>query len=241
MQGSDDGNQWQAGRLPQLSQQRQIIHSDHSANMIMHQMQKYWEDLRRDNPVPLRSDVSPNQIPHLLDNAFLLERLAPGTARFRLSGRHLMEVAGTEIRGMLLAMVMKQPSRAALSTVLETVFNTPQIARLSLSSKPQARRPELAGHMLLLPLRSDLGDVSRILGCLVTQGDLGFAPRRFDLARAEFTPVVPGGKVVKPELPKSPLSRSTPTPSGTMSSPAVQPNPEARRAGFRVIPGGKVE
>ena len=38
--------------------------------------------------------------------------------------------------------------------------------------------------MLLLPLKSDLGDVSRVLGCLVVQGEVGQTPRRFDLAQA---------------------------------------------------------
>ena len=35
---------------------------------------------------------------------------------------------------------------------------------------------------MLLPLKSDLGDVSRILGCMVSKGDLAEAPRRFKLA-----------------------------------------------------------
>jgi hypothetical protein len=44
--------------------------------------------------------------------------------------------------------------------------------------------------MLLLPLRSDLGDVSRALGCLVvTQGRIGPAARRFNIENAQVMPL----------------------------------------------------
>jgi len=41
----------------------------------------------------------------------------------------------------------------------------------------------------MLPLRSDLGDVSRALGCLVTHGPLGRTPRRFEIMSCRTTPV----------------------------------------------------
>jgi len=44
----------------------------------------------------------------------------------------------------------------------------------------------LDARMILLPLKSDLGDVSRILGCLVSVGDLGVAPRRFDVRQSNL-------------------------------------------------------
>ncbi|MEM9129958.1 MAG: hypothetical protein AAGA97_09595, partial [Pseudomonadota bacterium] len=39
----------------------------------------------------------------------------------------------------------------------------------------------LQGTMVILPLRSDLGDISRALGCLVTSGEIGEGPRRFKI------------------------------------------------------------
>jgi hypothetical protein len=56
----------------------------------------------------------------------------------------------------------------------------------------------------MLPLRSDLGDVSRALGCLVTHGPVGRSPRRFeimncrvsaldDVAGTQNLRVLPGG------------------------------------------------
>ncbi len=40
--------------------------------------------------------------------------------------------------------------------------------------------------MILLPLKSDLGDCSRILGVLVADGDFGRSPRRFDIADTQI-------------------------------------------------------
>jgi hypothetical protein len=42
---------------------------------------------------------------------------------------------------------------------------------------------------MLLPLRSDLGDVSRALGCLVSHGRIGRPVRRFAIARSETLPL----------------------------------------------------
>lgn len=44
--------------------------------------------------------------------------------------------------------------------------------------------------MLLLPLKSDLGDVSRVLGCFVAHGEVGRSPRRFDVVGAKIRPIM---------------------------------------------------
>ena len=44
-------------------------------------------------------------------------------------------------------------------------------------------KPDLEARMILLPLKSDLGDISRVLGCLVSKGDMGKKPRRFDITK----------------------------------------------------------
>ena len=40
---------------------------------------------------------------------------------------------------------------------------------------------ELEGELVLLPLRSDLGDIDRILGGLVLDGQIGRTPRRIEI------------------------------------------------------------
>lgn len=137
-------------------------------------------------------------------------------------------------------------SRGRFSDVLESVFKAPQIARLTLHGRSDYARPQLAGQMLLLPLRSDLGDVTRALGCLVAEGDTGIPPRRFDLVDDEVIPIIDGGTTLAPspstigfaegmaDFAKRNEPRA-PTPPPPLRGFPQAETPEERRALFRVI------
>ncbi|NHF72447.1 PAS domain-containing protein [Paracoccus xiamenensis] len=206
---------------------------------ILADLRAYWESLRKGRAVPDRAEVEPKGIRRALDYAFILERIAPGAARFRLAGRHLVDVMGMEVRGMPVCSLLNPGSRGRLSDVLETVFKGPQIAEVALQSEAGYGRPLLAGRMLFLPLKSDLGDVTRALGCLVTQGQIGRGPRRFDLTRDAVFPVIegaqplspnPGGFADDPALWRPPV----------LARPVLNPvrsdeTPEERRARFCIV------
>jgi len=202
---------------------------------ILHALRDHWESLRINGNVPARSDVQPRGIRSALDHAFILERIAPGAARFRLAGRHLLDVMGMEVRGMPICALLNTSSRGRFSDVLESVFRGPQIAELSLSSPAGYARPPLEGKLLLLPLRSDLGDVTRALGCLVSGGGIGQTPRRFDLEGERLSPIHPGAPIVQPSASPDP-ARTGRWRKATGRSPApAMDTPEQRRALFRII------
>lgn len=219
-----------------------------NATRIISDMRAYWHSLRRGRAIPARADIEPRGIHRALDYAFILERMAPGAARFRLAGRHLIDLMGMEVRGMPLCAFLHASSRGRFSDVLESVFKAPQLAELTLHAKAEYGRPELSARMLLMPLRSDLGDVTRSLGCLISEGNLGMAPRRFDLVADQVMPIIDGGRTVEPS-PSARGLREQPTglrneigaaqrkiiaPDPAKSAPTT---PEERRAMFRVIPG----
>jgi hypothetical protein len=171
------------------------------------QVEAYWEALRAGRLLPKRSEVDPRGIEMALENAFILERIAPGVARLRVAGTHLNDLMGMEVRGMPLTAFFAPAHRRVVADALEEMFQTPASCTLNLSGTPSIARPALEGRLLLLPLQSDLGDVSRALGCLVTKGDIGTAPRRFDIANHRFTPLIPRpdtGAVPEPVQPKTP-------------------------------------
>ena len=211
---------------------------------ILGELRGYWEGLRQGRAIPDRADVEPRGIRRALDYAFILERIAPGAARFRLAGRHLIDLMGMEVRGMPLCALLNTSSRGRLSDVLESVFRGPQIAEIVLDSPAGYGRPALAGRMLLLPLRSDLGDVTRALGCLVAEGQIGESPRRFDLlSDAEF-PVIPGARVLEPSPSRPGFAEAPPRWSGAPPADPAAPlpadaSPEARRARFRIVSNDK--
>ena len=197
----------------------------------------YWWSLRRGRAIPARADVDPAGLRAALDHAFILERVAPGAARFRLAGRHLIDLMGMEVRGMPLCSILHAGSRGRLSDILEAVFKAPQIAELDLLSPATYARPELNARLLLLPLRSDLGDVTRALGCLAAEGEIGSCPRRFDIVADRAAPVIEGARVLTPSPsavgfaePPAPWQPAAPRPAI-----AEAETPEERRARFRVI------
>lgn len=217
---------------------------------ILADVRAHWDSLRRGRGVPARSDIQPQGIRRALDYAFILERISPGAARFRLAGQHLIDLMGMEVRGMAFCSLANTTSRGRLSDVLESVFRAPQLARMTLRAPADYARPELTAQMLLLPLSSDLGDVTRALGCIISEGQIGVAPRRFDLISDEVMPILEGGKTVAPTASGFDLDRRTPRREATAAKPVpVSPSPsdtlrtqspESRRAGFRVVPLAEV-
>ena len=144
-------------------------------------IERYWSEVRGRRLVPSRAEIDPRGLTGVLAHAFILERIAPGLARFRIAGSHLTGVAGMEVRGMPLSTLFLPEARQSLTASLEAAFDDPSIIRLALTAETGFGKPAMNGDMVLLPLRSDLGEVSRILGGIVMQGDAGRAPRRLQI------------------------------------------------------------
>ncbi|MDF1872695.1 PAS domain-containing protein [Vannielia sp.] len=172
-------------------------------------LRNYWDRLRGGRDVPTRAEVDPRAIEDQLEYTFILERIAPGVGRFRLAGMHLNDLMGMEVRGMPLTSVFMPEHRATVSRVLEDVFAGPSIGTLTLAGERGVGRPPMDGKMLLLPLGSDFGDVSRALGCLTTIGPAGRTPRRFTVKEELVEQVRPdGADQPAPPNPASPRDRT---------------------------------
>lgn len=153
-------------------------------------VEAYWEGLRNGRPVPSRAEIDPRGMQDALEYAFILERIAPGVARFRLAGMHLTDLMGMEVRGMPLSAMLVPEARARMSEVLEAVCETPQVTTVTLKSDHGIGRAALDAQLLLCPLKSDLGDVNRILGCLQSAGEIGRQPRRFNITDVSTRPLL---------------------------------------------------
>lgn len=200
------------------------------------QVEAYWDALRGSRMVPKRSEIDPRGIEAALEYAFIVERVAPGIARLRIAGSHLNDLMGMEVRGMPLTALFTPGARQLISETLEEVFQAPGTAAFRLNTPGSEGRPAGEARMILLPLKSDLGDVSRLLGCLVFKGQIGLAPRRFDVVDKQFSQLMPGGGVqpamgVDPKEPAEP--RGVPGFAAPGSSyrdrPAAASTPAAKR------------
>ncbi len=166
---------------------------------ILDELERYWRDLRGARRLPVRSEVDPARIDAALPHAFVIERVAPGIARLRVTGQKLNACLGMDARGMPLSTFFTPAARPMLATHLETVFDGPALVDLPLTSARGIGRPLLTGRLLLLPLLGSDGTVSRALGALMTDGMIGRAPRRFDIAPGDIRSEIIG-ELTRPRL-----------------------------------------
>ena len=209
----DDDTPWSSPRPTEM------------AGRVMAELRTYWEGLRCGRIVPSRAANDPRRIEAQLEYAFILERIAPGIARFRIAGQHLTRLKGMEVRGMPLSSLVTPPTRDLLAQVTERVFATPAVAEIDLRAQTGLGRPALTGRMLLLPMSSGSGTIDRALGGLVTDGrEIGLTPRRFTWAGSSVTRIAAASEDVSQGFAEAPA----------LFEGQVE-TPEMRRAKFRIV------
>ncbi|MGR3659880.1 MAG: PAS domain-containing protein [Paracoccaceae bacterium] len=151
------------------------------------QVEAYWTALADEAGIPKRAQIDPRGIEDALEYAFILERVAPGVARFRIAGGHLSDLMGMEVRGMPLTAMFEAEERKSVSDLIERVCRTPEMIEITLEAGTGIGRGPLKAKMLLAPLRSDQGTVNRLLGCVQSEGRIGRQPRRFTVSGVKAT------------------------------------------------------
>lgn len=201
------------------------------------QIEGYWEALRGTQILPKRSQIDPRGLQGALEYCFVLERVAPGVARLRVAGSHLSDLMGMEVRGMPITAFLTSDSRRDFSDMMEEVFETPACSTVDLVGETGFGRPALKAKMILMPLRSDLGDTSRILGGLVCEGDIGRVPRRFSVESIKLRPLL---KTASPsEWAELTKPAPAPAPTSAQNTPKINltPTPSAPAEFKQVLPG----
>ncbi len=200
---------------------------------------RYWEELRAGRDAPSRSEVDPRRISGALETMFILESLENGQLRFRLAGTRLCEWLGMEARGCVAEAVMARGHERELADLGRRVLNTPAIGVMRVRAL-DGRDTDWSGECLMLPLRSEMGDMARIIGCVNLEGaERGAGPRpplrlRALGSRIEPIEISPTQERQRTRLHADPLGarRILPPPS-----PPASGNDLGRAAGFAENPG----
>lgn len=151
-------------------------------------LRNHWDSVREGKLPPFRSEISPRSLPDVLDTLFILEQLAPNDLRVRIAGLTICEMMGMEVRGQTPMTFFEKHARDRFDAVVENVLTRPTIARLALSTTDKLGN---AGNveMILLPLRSDFGDVNRIIGCVTVPKHGYSAPIRYRINAIDLEPI----------------------------------------------------
>jgi hypothetical protein len=153
------------------------------------ELRAYWEALREGEMLPRRDRVDPRGIANALEHSFLIERIAPGIARFRIAGMAYNDLMAMDIRGMPISALFTADARARLQTDLERVFRGPSVLTLDLEAERGLGRGRLGARMIMLPMLSQSDESTLAIGCIELTGDLGRAPRRLMIAQSKIEPI----------------------------------------------------
>ncbi|WP_372887432.1 PAS domain-containing protein [Shimia sp.] len=182
----------------------------------------YWTSLRGGGAaLPTRSEIDPGGFAEALQVAFLLDRVAPGVARFRIAGSAINDLLGLDARGLPLTAVFDRAAQPPLRDLAEAVFREPARARLRLHRPARFGQPELGAAMLLLPLVSPCGEITGVFGGLETDRPVPPGRRIGFTLTSSFLRSLSGGASAR--------RRRYPLPTGRRPLPALGPAPGALR------------
>ncbi|WP_372573974.1 PAS domain-containing protein [Ruegeria jejuensis] len=175
----------------------------------LRQAEAYWAALREGDGVPKRAAIDPRGLSNLLQYAFILERVAPGVARFRLAGQHLTQLMDMEVSGIPLTALFAGSDRQMMSDHLTRLFDGPAIVELTLNGQRRFGRKPAGARMILLPLRSECGRVDRALGVVVSEDDTARNIGQLGIETAHHRAVDPDFEPApRPDAPSSPHARA---------------------------------
>lgn len=156
---------------------------------MISEVRAYWEALREGDMLPRRALVDPRGIANALEHSFLIERIAPGLARFRIAGMAYNDLMGMDIRGMPLSSLFLGEARMRLQIELERMFHGPAILSLTLGSERGLGRPPMTARMIVLPMLGQQDACNLAIGCIEITGEIGRVPRRFTIEGAKIEQV----------------------------------------------------
>lgn len=138
----------------------------------------YWNELRGERLAPKRFEIEPSAIAGNLPDTFILERVNPGTLRFRLAGTRICEAFGIEFRGMNLLELFEENDVATLQQQIALIVSQGAVGVFQISAGT-ANGLSTSFELLLLPLTHTRDTVDRFLGSITPvnkPGWLGTVP-----------------------------------------------------------------
>ncbi|MBB3591193.1 hypothetical protein FHX08_001537 [Rhizobium sp. BK529] len=125
----------------------------------------YWNALRGEHDAPLKTQIEPRAIRHLLSSLFMLETKADRHIRFRLAGTKICDLFGRDLGSERFSALwangqqedIERTAAGVMDHAIPTLFN--------------ATGYSIAGHhaafeIILMPLRSPEGGCGRLLGAI---------------------------------------------------------------------------
>lgn len=156
-------------------------------DLMLSSLKSYWERLRAGRIAPYRAEVDPRQFESALENMFIVERVGESGMRIRLAGMKVCEMMAMEVRGMEPGFLVDATDRQRLERLLNVVMSEPSVVEVKMEAPSRATL--FQATMLMMPLRSDFGDINRVLGCISGESEIFAPPLSFSIRDVAVTPI----------------------------------------------------
>jgi len=151
------------------------------ATSILSSLEKEWKEMCGDELRPSNSGLDPLKMEDTLPFAFVLKRTGAGASLFRVAGQKVHDLFFEDLSGRNFASLFAPASAETAAELMDAAFTLPAITSFSVVAKRSLGRRPVRGQIILLPMRDPQGDVSRILGAVVTDGTACPHPLRFEI------------------------------------------------------------
>ena len=215
---------------------------DHPGTRTLYE---YWNELRAGRDAPSRSEVDPRRVAGELETMFILERLAGDQLRFRLAGTRLCDLLGMEARGLAAEALMEEGHGSQLRDLGLQALEAPGVGMMRVEAG-DGDGVRWDGEMILLPLRSELGEMTRLMGAVnLAPGRRSRRPSpplRLRWVGSRMSPVAvdPFAPAARPPLPaprpaaagfaeRGAVFEGAPKVEARPALVAIEGNPDARR------------
>lgn len=148
---------------------------------ILADLERNWREMCGNALRPTHAGLNPQKMERSLPYTFILKRHAPGQAQLRVAGQKMHEFFNVSLADMNFADLFEPKCRDTATELMETAFTLPAIVSFSLVAKRSFGRRPVRAQINLLPMRDPKGDISRVLGAVVTDGTACPHPLRFEI------------------------------------------------------------
>lgn len=151
------------------------------ASLILTSLERDWREMCGNELRPSHAGLDPLRMEDALPFAFVLKRTGPGASRLRVAGQKVHDLFFEDLAGRNFASLFGPGSADTAAELMEAAFTLPAITSFSVVAKRSLGRRPVRGQVILLPMRDPQGDISRILGAVVTDGTACPHPLRFEI------------------------------------------------------------
>lgn len=134
---------------------------------VSRQLYSYWNAMRGERLAPKRFEIEPSQIAKILPDTFILERINPETARFRLAGTRICEAFAAEFRGMNIFDLFCLEDKITLQREFSVIARQGAVGVFEIEGGTESAR-KVRFEIVVTPLMHTREVVDRYLGSITS-------------------------------------------------------------------------